>query len=340
MPDVRGLFRFYEELALRFAEHGYDAIAIDYFGRTAGVGKREEEFTFAEHIAQTKLGYLTQDVAAAVRELRVGAGSERRPVFTVGFCFGGSNSWLQAAGGHGLNGAIGFYGHPTRAGRDGSPPAVDRVTEFECPILALMGGDDPAIPPEEVKRYEESLTAAGIENEVQIYQGAPHSFFDRRHEEHGEASADAWSACSPSSRRTRRHPPTPGGRSTSRRSRAPPKEGHGVRDGIPEHEGVALGVVVGDVRREHDLLAAPERMMAGSGSGSKTSRPAAPRCPESSASTSASVSTTSPREPLTRIAPRFMRASCSRPINPRVSLEEATWSDTASELESSSSNST
>lgn len=192
MPDVRGLFRFYEELALRFAEHGYDAIAIDYFGRTAGVGKREEEFTFAEHIAQTKLGYLTQDVAAAVRELRVGAGSERRPVFTVGFCFGGSNSWLQAAGGHGLNGAIGFYGHPTRAGRDGSPPAIDRVTEFECPILALMGGDDPAIPPEEVKRYEESLTAAGIENEVQIYQGAPHSFFDRRHEEHGEASADAW----------------------------------------------------------------------------------------------------------------------------------------------------
>ena len=35
-PDVRGLYRFYEELALRFAERGIAAIAFDYFGRTAG----------------------------------------------------------------------------------------------------------------------------------------------------------------------------------------------------------------------------------------------------------------------------------------------------------------
>src|SRR5581483_11062036 len=40
LPDVRGLYRFYEELALRFAERGYRAVAIDYFGRTAGVAKR------------------------------------------------------------------------------------------------------------------------------------------------------------------------------------------------------------------------------------------------------------------------------------------------------------
>src|SRR6266540_1192942 len=33
LPDVRGLYRFYEELALRFAERGYAAVAIDYFGR-------------------------------------------------------------------------------------------------------------------------------------------------------------------------------------------------------------------------------------------------------------------------------------------------------------------
>ena len=36
LPDVRGLYRFYEELALRFAERGFEAVAIDYFGRTAG----------------------------------------------------------------------------------------------------------------------------------------------------------------------------------------------------------------------------------------------------------------------------------------------------------------
>jgi carboxymethylenebutenolidase len=192
MPDVRGLFRFYEELALRLAEQGYDSIAIDYFGRTAGVGKRDDEFPFQEHVAQTKLGYLTQDVAAAVRELRARPSLEDRPVFTVGFCFGGSNSWLQAAGGHGLAGAIGFYGNPTRPGRDGSPPVIDRVAEFECPVLGLMGGDDPGIPAEEVQRYRDALTEAGVEHDVRMYDGAPHSFFDRRYEEHADASADAW----------------------------------------------------------------------------------------------------------------------------------------------------
>src|ERR1700739_3475338 len=40
VPDVRGLYRFYEELALRFAERGLPAIAFDYFGRTAGVPQR------------------------------------------------------------------------------------------------------------------------------------------------------------------------------------------------------------------------------------------------------------------------------------------------------------
>src|SRR5437870_774137 len=34
LPDVRGLHRYYEELALRFAEAGIDALAIDYFGRS------------------------------------------------------------------------------------------------------------------------------------------------------------------------------------------------------------------------------------------------------------------------------------------------------------------
>src|SRR6266516_2949697 len=53
LPDVRGLYRFYEELALRFAERGYAAIAIDYFGRTAGTVKRDDEFDYMPHVRQT-----------------------------------------------------------------------------------------------------------------------------------------------------------------------------------------------------------------------------------------------------------------------------------------------
>jgi carboxymethylenebutenolidase len=88
LPDVRGLYGFYEELALRFAERGYSAVAIDYFGRTAGVAKRGDDFPYMEHVAQTTREGIQADVAAAVAYLR---GQGATAVFTVGFCFGGRN---------------------------------------------------------------------------------------------------------------------------------------------------------------------------------------------------------------------------------------------------------
>ena len=190
LPDVRGLYRFYIELAVRFAENGFDAVAIDYFGRTAAVGERAADFPFMEHVEQTTIEGITSDVAAAVEHLR--AERPDRPVFTVGFCFGGSNSWHQAASGHGLAGAIGFYGNPRGTRPPGAKPVIDRVNQMECPILALMGGDDPGIPAEVVAEFDEALDAAEVQHEIVTYPGAPHSFFDRRQEDFADESADAW----------------------------------------------------------------------------------------------------------------------------------------------------
>ena len=191
MPDVRGLFPFYEELADRFAERGFDAIAIDYFGRTAGLDGRDEDFEYWPHVEQTTQDGVTADVAAAVATLRRGAGNENRPVFTVGFCFGGSSSWLQAVGGHGLSGVIGFYGRPTSA-RDNFSAPSDLAAEYECPVLGLFGGADESITPADVAAFDDALSAAGIQHELHTYAGAPHSFFDRAADEHAAASADAW----------------------------------------------------------------------------------------------------------------------------------------------------
>jgi carboxymethylenebutenolidase len=191
LPDVRGLYRFYEELALRFAERGIAAVAIDFFGRTAGVGKRDEGFPYREHADQTTPQGVQADVAAAVEWLRSPAGGSPGAIFTVGFCFGGRHSWLAAAGGHGLAGAVGFYGRPGPF-QDGSPGAAGRAAEMKAPILGLMGGADPAISADDVAGFERALEAAGVEHELVTYEGAPHSFFDRKQEEFAEASEDAW----------------------------------------------------------------------------------------------------------------------------------------------------
>ena len=188
LPDIRGLYRFYEELALRFAERGHAAIAIDYFGRTAGAEKRDDEFEYMPHVEQTTSEGIQADVAAAVARLREDGASS---IFTVGFCFGGRHSWLSAGGGHDLAGAIGFYGRPG-VGRDGSVGPTQQAAELKAPILALMGGADEGIPVDVVQEFEHALEDAGVEREIVIYDGAPHSFFDRKFEQFADASDDAW----------------------------------------------------------------------------------------------------------------------------------------------------
>ncbi|HEX9035997.1 MAG TPA: dienelactone hydrolase family protein [Ktedonobacterales bacterium] len=192
LPDVRGLFQFYEDLALRFADTGVEAIVIDYFGRTATTEARDASFDFMAHVAQTKAAQIKDDVAAALARLR----SEPNPpaaYFTVGFCFGGGNSFQQAANDHGLAGAIGFYGSPTREGRDGTPSPLARVGAMKGAVLGLFGGADPGIPASDVQQFDTALAAAAIDHEMVIYPNAPHSFFDRKYEEFASESADAWS---------------------------------------------------------------------------------------------------------------------------------------------------
>ena len=188
LPDVRGLYRFYEELALRFAERGYPALAFDYFGRTAGIEKRGEEFVYRPHVEAVTPEQIQLDVAAAVEHLR-SLGVES--VFTVGFCMGGRQSWLAAADGHGLAGAVGFYGRPGES-QDGQPGPAQLASKMVAPILALQAGADANITADDNEAFEQALSDAGVEHELVVYEGAPHSFLDRKQDEFAGASEDAW----------------------------------------------------------------------------------------------------------------------------------------------------
>ena len=183
MPDVRGLHRFYKELAQRFAEAGIDAVAIDYFGRTASIGDRDEGFDYAPHVEKTTPDNIRNDVAAAIAYLKSKDGGAVKSVFTVGFCFGGSSSWNQSAGGHELNGAIGFYGRPER-----SEPFMSKM---KSPLLMLIAGAD-FTPQEAFLAFDKKLNEANVPHEMHIYEGAPHSFFDRSFDQWSGECDDAW----------------------------------------------------------------------------------------------------------------------------------------------------
>lgn len=183
LPDVRGLHAFYKELADQFATAGIHAVAFDYFGRTAKEDNRDESFAYRPHVEQTTPEGVDADVAAAIAYLRSSAGGAVERVFSVGFCFGGSNSWRQSATQPGLAGAIGFYGVPARI--------RSYIPSMEAPLLVLVAGEDHT-PVEEFQRFDLELAEAGTPHTMVIYEGAPHSFFDRTFREHAAACEDAW----------------------------------------------------------------------------------------------------------------------------------------------------
>jgi carboxymethylenebutenolidase len=186
LPDVRGLHPYYVALAERFAEAGIPAVALDWFGRTAGVtdgGVRDADFEWRPHVEAATPESMETDIAAALAYLRDRTDAAL-PVVTVGFCLGGSLSWRQSGGALDVAGCVGFYGRPSVVG--------DAATRARRPTVMLIAGADAATPVEDQLRLAETMRAAGAEVDTAVYEGAPHSFFDRAHGEWAQACDDAW----------------------------------------------------------------------------------------------------------------------------------------------------
>src|SRR5207302_7938682 len=167
IPDPRGVHPFYTELVRRFAQAGLDAVVVDYIDRSAGMSERPQNFDLRAAIGKTTPDGIAADVAAGIAYLRSAAGGAAESVFTVGFCFGGAQSWRQSAVQPGLSGAIGFYGIPSRV--------RDVISQMRAPLLLLLAGNDQATTPEDFAQFDRELTQAGISHQMVVYEGAPHS---------------------------------------------------------------------------------------------------------------------------------------------------------------------
>ena len=191
LPDVRGLHPFFEELAMRFAERGILALAIDYFGRTAGTGERGNDFEHMPHVEQARWSNLAGEIRAAVAYLREQEPAPRS-VLTTGFCMGGRLSSMSATLGLGLAGVIPFYGWPVGENRNGTPAPAENAAKIECDVLAFYCDADAGIDKDARDAFDRALDKAGVRHETTVYPGAPHGFFDKKADQFQEASSDAW----------------------------------------------------------------------------------------------------------------------------------------------------
>ena len=172
LPDVRGLFRFYEQLAERFAAAGHPAIAIDYFGRTAGLGPRDENFEFRPHVAADAPGDRRAGRRGRDRRARRRARDHRRLLLRRrAVVHAGRRRPRPARRRRRLLRLT--RSARASAGRSTARPRPRSRCSACSPATTRTSRAD------QVQAFDDALP---VEHEIVTYEGAPHSFFDRRQE--------------------------------------------------------------------------------------------------------------------------------------------------------------
>jgi carboxymethylenebutenolidase len=178
LPSANGLVPFFKRFSDRLAAEGYDAVGVDYYGRTAGLTERVDDVKiYPTHMPLVQSETADLDVAAAAAFLRSSPSVSK--VVSIGFCFAGAISWRQAA--RGLDAAVGFYGCAAdlRA-------SVPDLTSLEAPMLLIVAGRDAVYPPDDLLRLDGELHEAGVRHTTLLLENAPHGFFklsDKWHDE-------------------------------------------------------------------------------------------------------------------------------------------------------------
>ncbi len=172
-----------KNLTERFAGQGFAALAPDLYH-----GKVAKEPTDAQKLVmQVQMDQAIKEVQGAVDYLIAQDFVEPDKAGVIGFCFGGGIAMRMSYMGENIGAVVVFYG-------GGVDPTDEELKQVSAPILGIYGADDRGIPVDKVRKWEEKLKEFDKTNEMHIYEGAPHAFFNdtRAASYRKEASEDAW----------------------------------------------------------------------------------------------------------------------------------------------------
>jgi carboxymethylenebutenolidase len=193
LQEAFGVNDHIEDVTRRFAHAGYRAVAPHLFHRTGDPALDYGNFEkIMPHMQGLSEAGLLDDLDATLGHL-AGAGFTAATVGVVGFCMGGSVTFLAAVR-RALGAAVTFYGGGVAEGRFGMPPLVELAAELKTPWLGLFGDEDQGIPVDQVEQLRRAAAVAPVETEIVRYPGAGHGFHcDARPDSFHESSArDAW----------------------------------------------------------------------------------------------------------------------------------------------------
>ena len=185
------------EVARKFAQHGYAAIAPHLYSRM-GPGLPDDVAARARAAGGSPDDQVMGDVQGCMDYLRAQPYANGR-VGVIGFCSGGRQTYLAACRLAGIDAAVDCWGggvivdDPAQLTPARPVAPIDLTENMSAPLLGIFGNDDQSPSPDQVNRTEEVLRRLGKTYEFHRYDGAGHGFFAvERPGYRQEQSVDGW----------------------------------------------------------------------------------------------------------------------------------------------------
>lgn len=195
VPDVRGLYEHFRDLAQRFAKEGFATLAVDLYRREGTPDLPDLEAMFRWMAALPDRRVLA-DLQAARDHLAARPDIRGDAIGITGFCMGGQYALMAACSVDGISAALPWYGMLSYPGTSDVKPEhpIDMVARLGCPTLAFFGEDDAIISKIDVEALRARSAHARHPLAIITYPDAGHAFFnDSRPEMYRESAArDAW----------------------------------------------------------------------------------------------------------------------------------------------------
>ncbi|MGO9378896.1 MAG: dienelactone hydrolase family protein [Dissulfurispiraceae bacterium] len=198
IPEIFGMHEHIKDVTRRFAKEGFMSITFEPYAREGGVLNLPDISSVRQVVDNVPDNRVMNDLDAIVAYAQQHAAGRADRLGVTGFCRGGMYTLLYAAHNHALKAAVAWYGplRPAMTPKVRTAGPLDVVSQIDCPVLGLYGGEDVGIPVADVREMETVLKAAGKTAEFILYPGAPHAFFaDYRPSYRPDAAKDAWRRC-------------------------------------------------------------------------------------------------------------------------------------------------
>jgi dienelactone hydrolase len=168
-PEAFGLGDHAKQRAERLAsEFGYAALACDLHGEQSVISDLAQVMPLLGP-GRADAGKARARTVKALEALVARPQVDARRVAAIGFCFGGTMSYELALSGADIRAAIGFH-----SGLQVTSPGDAK--QIKGKVMALLGADDPGIPPDQRAAFEAMLREGGVDWQMSLYGGVVHSF--------------------------------------------------------------------------------------------------------------------------------------------------------------------